>query len=59
MTPTEIRANFKAKFTGTDEELHDCIWDLIDDLLDTVLQARNFGGDEYSELQDYVVNHYG
>jgi len=57
-SPRVIIENFKYRWSGTDEQLHKCIWDLIDDLLDSVNEARQNGSDEYATVQDYVANHY-
>ncbi len=57
-TPKQIIAQFKRHWKGTDEQLMGAVWDLMDDLLDSVNLARQNGSDEYATACDYADNHY-
>ena len=64
MTPDEIRRKFvEWKQFGTLDGLDDCIWNLLNDVIDSIRLAE--GGTEtnagpvQTTVTDYLVNHYG
>jgi hypothetical protein len=67
-TPDEIIAIIDDILTGKDDhdtDVWSCIWEIIDDILDSVKLAeqsktdRLTSPDVYTTVRDYVINHYG
>ena len=65
-TPDEIMADFDIGCQGrADIDMHGILWEIINDILDTVDKAVTTGTMEVNkilimeEINDYVANHYG
>lgn len=60
--PDEIYAKFVRwqATNGTLAELDDCIWALLDDVIDSIKKAEgNDTGPITTEVTDYLSNYYG